>query len=176
MTPVSSTRREDIRRRQHATRAVRDALQELRRQLARLNYRVGSGLGLKDVDLDCLDILSASGPMSPSALARDAGVHPATMTGILDRLERGGWIARERDPNDRRAVLVRVLPDRFGELLGSYAGMSRSMNSLLGSYSDKELEVIADFLQRCSEAGREATDALAEDLSGRERRQSDGPE
>jgi DNA-binding MarR family transcriptional regulator len=162
MTPVSNKRAQEIRRRQHATRSVRDGLQELRRQLARLNYRVGSGLGLNDVDLDCLDIISASGPMSPSALARDAGLHPATMTGVLDRLERGGWIARERDPADRRAVLVRALPDRMDELLGSYAGMSRSMNSLLATYSDKELDVIADFLRRCSEAGREATAELAE--------------
>ena len=61
MTPVSGKRANEIRRRQHATRVVRDALQELRRQLARLNYRVGSGLGLKDVDLDCLDIISAYG-------------------------------------------------------------------------------------------------------------------
>jgi DNA-binding MarR family transcriptional regulator len=161
MSPVSDNRREAIRRRQHATSEVRNALQELRRQLARLNYRVGSAMDLKDVDLDCLDIVAASGPMTPSALARDAGLHPATMTGILDRLERGGWIARERDPNDRRAVLVRALPDRMGELVGCYAGMSRSMNKLLSSYSDKELETIADFLRRCSEAGREATNELA---------------
>ena len=161
MTPVSNRRREEIRSRQRTSSDVRNALQELRRQLARLNYRVGAAMGFKDVDLDVLDIVDASGPMSPSALAREAGLHPATMTGILDRLERGGWIARERDPSDRRAVLVRALPDRMGELVGCYAGMSRSMNKLIASYSDKELEVIADFLQRCAEAGREATDALA---------------
>jgi hypothetical protein len=51
----------------------------------------------------------------------------------------------------------------MGELLGCYAGMSRSMNKLLSSYSEKELEVIAEFLERCAEAGREATEKLAED-------------
>jgi DNA-binding MarR family transcriptional regulator len=162
MTPISNKRGTQIRSRQQTSSEVRNALQELRRQLARLNYRVGSALDLKDVDLDCLDIVSASGPMSPTALARLAGLHPATMTGILDRLERGGWIVRERDPSDRRAVLVRALPDRMGELLGCYAGMSRSMNKLISSYSDKELETIGDFLERCAEAGREATDELAE--------------
>jgi hypothetical protein len=44
---------------------------------------------------------------------------------------RGGWIVRERDPSDRRAVVVRVVRDRFGELLGLYAGMGRAMNTLL---------------------------------------------
>jgi DNA-binding MarR family transcriptional regulator len=162
MSSVSPKRADEIRRRQRTASAIRDSLRELRIQLARLNYRVGAQLDLKDIDLDCLDIVDTSGPLSPSALAQLAGLHPATMTGVLDRLERGGWIARERDPNDRRAVLVRALRDRQGELRQSYAGMSRAMNKLVASYSDDELAVIADFLRRCAEAGRDATDALAE--------------
>jgi DNA-binding MarR family transcriptional regulator len=39
----------------------------------------------------------ARAELSPSVLARRAGLHPATMTGILDRLERGRWITRDRD-------------------------------------------------------------------------------
>jgi DNA-binding MarR family transcriptional regulator len=42
------------------------------------------------------------------------GASAATITGILDRLERGGWAARDRDPSDRRAVRVRALLDRNG--------------------------------------------------------------
>src|SRR5437763_16459397 len=102
MQPVAPERAEAIRRRQQAASEIRDSLLELRIQLALLNYRVGSQLELKDVDLDCLDILEANGHLSPSTLARRAGLHPATMTGILDRLERGGWIVRDRDPSDRR--------------------------------------------------------------------------
>jgi DNA-binding MarR family transcriptional regulator len=162
MSPVSSRRAQEIRRRQNASSEIRNALRELRIQLALLNYSVGSEVGLKDIDLDCLDILDTSGPLSPSALARRAGLHPATMTGILDRLERGGWIVRERDPSDRRAVLVRVLPDRYADLLRLYSRMSRSMNKLLAGYSDSELETIADFLRRTVEAGRDATEELGE--------------
>src|SRR3954447_9386169 len=148
MSSVSPERREAIRARQRSTAAIRDGLRELRIQLALVNYRVGSQLDLKDVDLDCLDIVDAYGPMSPTLLARRAGLHPATMTGILDRLERGGWIARERDPSDRRAVLVRVERERYGELLSHYSGLSRAMNKLLSDYSDSELAVIADFMRR----------------------------
>jgi DNA-binding MarR family transcriptional regulator len=125
-----------------------------------LNYRVGSQLELKDVDLDIID---AYGPLSPSALARRAGLHPATMTGILDRLERGGWIARERDPSDRRAVVVRTLRERDAELMRLYAGMNRSMNKILADYSDSELELIADFMRRTVNAGQNATDELTGD-------------
>jgi DNA-binding MarR family transcriptional regulator len=157
MEPITPER---ARLRQQTASEIRDSLRELRIQLALLNYRVGASVDLKDVDMDCLDILDTSGPLSPSGLARQAGVHPATMTGILDRLERGHWIVRERDPADRRAVLVRVNRERYGELLSHYSGLSRAMNKLLAGYGDEELKVIADFMRRCTEAGRQATDAL----------------
>jgi DNA-binding MarR family transcriptional regulator len=162
MTSLSAQRAAEIGDRQHAVRAIREAMRELRIQLALLNYRVGSRVDLKDVELDCLDILDTSGPLSPTALARRADVHPATMTGILDRLERGGWIERERDPSDRRAVVVRVARERYAELLGHYSGMSRSMNKLLAGYSDSELRAIADFLRRTADAGRAATEKLGQ--------------
>jgi DNA-binding MarR family transcriptional regulator len=158
---VTPGRAETIRRRQQSSAAIRDSLRELRIQLALLNYRVGSGLGLQDVDLDCLDILDAHGPLGPTELARRAGLHPATMTGILDRLERGGWIVRERDPADRRAVVVRAVRERYAELLRLYSGMSRSMNKLLADYSDSELETIADFMRRTVEAGRKGVEEVA---------------
>jgi DNA-binding MarR family transcriptional regulator len=163
MNSVTPERADAIRRRQRATSEIRDSVRELRIQLALLNYRVGSQLDLKDVDLDCLDILDAHGPLSPSALARRAGLHPATMTGILDRLEKGGWITRERDPTDRRAVLVRAVRDRYAQLLRLYSGLSRSMNKLLAAYSDAELELIAGFMTRVVDAGRKATEDLTQD-------------
>jgi DNA-binding MarR family transcriptional regulator len=97
----------------------------------------------------------------PDALARRAGLHPATMTGILDRLERGGWAARDRDPSDRRGVVVRALRDRNVELLGLYSGMNRSMDQICAEYADSELELLATFLRRTAVAGRNATDQLA---------------
>jgi DNA-binding MarR family transcriptional regulator len=92
------------------------ALRELSNQLSLLNHHVSAHIDLNDTDLDCLELINRHGPLNPSALARHAGLHPATITGILDRLERGGWVARERHPSDRRAVVVRALGDRSAEL------------------------------------------------------------
>jgi DNA-binding MarR family transcriptional regulator len=103
------------------------------------------------------------GPLSPSALARRTRLHPATLTGILDRLERGGWVARERDPTDRRGVVARPLGDRNAELFRLLAGMNTSMNDILRQYSTDQLEVLADFLSRTADAGRDATSELASD-------------
>jgi DNA-binding MarR family transcriptional regulator len=160
----TSTRGTDAsRRRRRLTRAIKESLRELRSQLSLLNHHVGTHVALKDVDLDCLELINRHGPLSPGALARRAGLHPATMTGILDRLERGGWVARDRDPDDRRAVVVRVLRDRGAELFRLYAGMNTSIDRICAGYSDDQLELLADFLRRTTNAGRDATDELAAD-------------
>src|SRR4051794_14294079 len=129
MTDEAST---DVRRRKRRlTVAVRDTMRELGTQLALLNHQVGRRLDMRDVDLDCLDIISRQGPLGASALARAAGLHPATMTGILDRLEKAGWIVRERDPEDRRAVVLRAARERGAEIYELYSGMNGSMEDLL---------------------------------------------
>jgi DNA-binding MarR family transcriptional regulator len=154
------------RRRRRLAAGIKDALRELNLQLSLLDHRVGAHAKLKDVDLDCLDIISRHGPLGPSALARRAGLHPATITGILDRLARDGWIVRERDPEDRRAVLVRALRVRSAELFRLYGGMNRSMDELIAGYSDSDLELLAGFLRRVTDAGERATGELSTEAAG----------
>ena len=163
MTPISASDSDAAQRRRRLTAAIKQSLRALSIQLSLLNHQVGARAGLNDVDLDCLDLVARHGPLSPSALAERAALHPATVTGILDRLERGGWVARERDPSDRRAVVVRARRERNPELMRLYSGMNSSMNEICAGYGDAELEVLADFLRRTVDAGRSATDKLSED-------------
>lgn len=163
MDSVASSDRANPRHRRRTTAAIRESLRELSIQLSLLNHQVGSRLALKDVDLDCLDLINRHGPLSPSALGRLAGLHPATLTGILDRLQKGGWIARDRDTTDRRAVVLRALRDRNPEILQLYSGMNGAMEQICSGYTEAELAVLSDFLRRTAEAGRNATDELAGD-------------
>jgi DNA-binding MarR family transcriptional regulator len=163
MARVASKSSSSGRLRRRLATEIKESLRELSIQLSLLNHQVGAHADLKDVDLDCLDLINRHGPLSPSALARRAGIHPATMTGILDRLERGGWITRERDPADRRAIAVRALRDRNAELFGLYSGMNSSMDRICAEYEESELELLADFLRRTTDAGRTATGELAGD-------------
>lgn len=149
------------RSRRQATTRIKDGLRDLHNQLSTLNRQVGGQLAIKDTDLDCLDLVNRHGPISPSALARRAGLHPATMTGILDRLERAGWIARERDPADRRAVTVRALPDRGGEIYRLFAGMNTALDAICADYDQSQLELLADFIHRITDAGDTAARTLA---------------
>jgi DNA-binding MarR family transcriptional regulator len=162
MGSITPNRAQELRQRKRLNLEIRHSLRELGTQLALLNHHVGAHLDLRDVDFDCLNLISRHGPLSPSALSQLAGLHPATMTGILDRLEGGGWVARERDTADRRAVLVRALPDRSADVPRLYSGMSTSMNKLLAGYKNTELELLADFLHRTADAGRNAANDLAD--------------
>ena len=150
------------RRRRRLNRAIRESLRDMSVQLSLLNHQVGDQLDLKGTDLECLDLINRHGPLRPSALARRAGLHPATMTGILDRLERGGWIARDRDPADRRGVVLRALRDRATEVFRLYSGMNSEMDQICAGYSDDELELLDGFLRRTAEAGRTAAEELAD--------------
>jgi DNA-binding MarR family transcriptional regulator len=100
--------------------------------------------------------------MGPKALAQLTGLHAATLTGVLDRLQNAGWVVRERDANgaDRRAISVRALPDRVGEVFGLYAGMTSAIEDVCAGYTVAELELIEDFLHRATAAGVEATAGL----------------
>jgi DNA-binding MarR family transcriptional regulator len=146
--------------RRRAVAEAKSNLRNLRIELAMLNHRIGGRAALKDADLDCLDVLVRQGSMSPTELSRRTGIHAATMTGILGRLERDGWIVRERAEADRRAVVVAPVPDRVREIFGHYSGMDSALDEILGDYSEAELRLIIGFLQRCTDAGRQATEEL----------------
>src|SRR3954454_24987066 len=157
---TSETSATERRTKRRLTLDVRDSMRELSIQLDLLNHQVSQRLDLRDVDLDCLDLIGRHSPLGASALARLAGLHPATMTGVLDRLEMGGWIVRERSAEDRRAIVVRAAKDRGAEIYALYAGMNGSMERLLDDYTEAELSVIADFLSRARDAGEAATGEL----------------
>ena len=65
MTPATPTRTDEIRRRQRLTTEIRDTLRELGIQLALLNHHVSARLELKDVDLDCLNLIDRSRSTQP---------------------------------------------------------------------------------------------------------------
>ena len=151
------------RTRRRLITGIKESLRAMGTQLSLLNHQVGARVELKDVDLNCLDLLARHGPLSPTALARRAGLHPATMTGILDRLERGGWVVRDRDPDapDRRGVTVRPLRERGADLYRLYSGMNASLDEICAGYDDAELELLAGFLRRTTDAGQSAAADLA---------------
>jgi DNA-binding MarR family transcriptional regulator len=89
-------------------------------------------------------------------------IHPATMTGILDRLERGGWVLRERAPDDRRRVFLKALRSRGPELVRLYAPMNNALDQICADLSAEQLRTVVDFLRSVSAAASEAATDLGE--------------
>ena len=64
--------------------------------------------GVTQHQLACLLALFDSGPLPESKLAQTILVKPSTITGIIDRLEQKGLVARERSARDRRIVTIKL--------------------------------------------------------------------
>lgn len=54
--------------------------------------------------------LAHDGDLTQSELAERMEIEAATVVGIIDRMERDGWIARCADPRDRRKNVIRPTP------------------------------------------------------------------
>jgi predicted transcriptional regulator len=112
-------------------------------------------IGINATDLNCLNILSFSGRMTAGELARATGLTTASITGVVDRLEEAGFVTRERDPNDRRRVVVQVVLKRAVRDVGAvFLPMIQDWQEVAARYSDDELRLIVDFYARMEEVFR----------------------
>lgn len=67
-------------------------------------------LQLGSNDLMALDHLFSRGPMAPKDLSALMGVTSGTMTALLDRVEKAGFLKREPHPEDRRGLIIHLTP------------------------------------------------------------------
>ncbi|WP_223166645.1 MarR family winged helix-turn-helix transcriptional regulator [Nonomuraea sp. SYSU D8015] len=124
---------------------------------------MGERLGLGMTEEKTLDLLQRLGPLTAGEISQHTGLAPASVSGLIDRLE-GKWLVRRvRDTRDRRRVIVEINYERltgFGELFEPFVA---ALSQLYERYTDEQLEVILDFLTRSTALQREATAALAGD-------------
>ena len=112
-------------------------------------------IGINATDLNCLNILSFSGQMTAGELARATGLTTASITGVVDRLAEAGYVTRERDPNDRRRVVVRLVLDRaVRDVAAIFLPMVRDWQRMAEQYSDDQLALIVDFYRQMEDVLR----------------------
>jgi DNA-binding MarR family transcriptional regulator len=86
--------------------AVLRALRQIIHEVDLYSRRLASSFQLTGPQLACLLELMRSGPVSSGVLAAALYLTPATVTGILDRMEARGLVTRHREPPDKRKVTV----------------------------------------------------------------------
>jgi DNA-binding MarR family transcriptional regulator len=125
-----------------------------RRQVAastRFDHEVGArtGLTISTCEASFVGLLLMCGPLTPGQLGQLNGLSSSgTITGVIDRLERAGYVRRDRDTHDRRKVIVtlnREWLDRESE------PRTRRLAGVLANYDEDQLAVIADFLTRLAD-------------------------
>ena len=88
---------------------MKDIFMDLRRIMRAMDVhsrRLAGSHGLTGPQMLCLREITSHGALTTGALAKAVALSPATLTGILDRLEARGLVSRERRPEDKRRVLV----------------------------------------------------------------------
>ena len=112
-----------------------------------VHQAVAERLGLNVIDLRCLRLAREALEPTAGHLAKITGLTTGTITGLLDRLERGHFIRRERDPEDRRKVIVRVLPSGVQKVERIMAPLSEDTNKPLEDFTEDELRAVVKFFE-----------------------------
>jgi DNA-binding MarR family transcriptional regulator len=122
---------------------------------------VAARQGLSATEEKALDLLERHGPLTAGEVARRSGLAPASVTGLINRLEGKGFARRIPNPDDRRSVLVEIDRDRVDAGLAPlFADWARSLDELYAGYTDEQLETILHFLTEAARRQQEATAKL----------------
>ncbi|MGI5426946.1 MarR family winged helix-turn-helix transcriptional regulator [Streptomyces sp. CA-179760] len=115
-------------------------------------HEIAQQVGMNMTDLTCFAYVMEAGEnlLTPGDLAARVHVTTGAVTGILNRLERAGYITRRPDPTDRRRVRVAARPDAVARVLEVYEPYYARLTELFADYSPAEIAVLNDWFTRAS--------------------------
>lgn len=140
-------------------RALRDSLiRETRHFIAEailFNQQLADRLGINAIDYQILNLIDLFGPATPGDLAQLTGLSSGGMTVVLDRLEKAHYLERERNPRDRRSVIVRFASAPKRKIAVFYQPILARMDQVFAAYDEEQLGVIIDFFRRSNRSRQE---------------------
>lgn len=131
------------------------------------NQALAERMGLNLTDLTCLSILERSGSATAGRLAEMTGLTSGAVTGLIDRLEKAGWVRRVRNPNDRRHVIIEWIPERAVDFDKALVTAERETVELVESYTEEQRELLQDFLVRAGGVLRDEASRLRSEAGAR---------
>jgi DNA-binding MarR family transcriptional regulator len=152
------------RHRQNRPRRVDELIAVFDREARRMgsmatlhNHAVADAVGLHATDQECIDLLDWTGPLTAGEIGAHLGLSSGAVTGLIDRLEAGGWVRRERDARDRRRVIVHLSAERGAELWDLYQPLADAIDRYRDALSSRDLRVVVEFLEFANETIADAT-------------------
>jgi DNA-binding MarR family transcriptional regulator len=152
------------RDRREVEQIVGAALRSYQRSVDAFDEVVAEYLRVNRTDLRALDVLLEQGQATPGYLADALGLTTGSITAMLDRLEKMGYVERRPDPADRRRIAVRPTA-RVGSLAGRiYGPLAEAGGRMLARYSKSELELLIRVLQETQAEQERQTERVREML------------
>jgi DNA-binding MarR family transcriptional regulator len=145
--------------------AMGDAMREFMARAVLFQDAVARSVGLNSSDLQTVGLLMSDGPASPSELSTRIGMtQGGAITGLIDRLERAGYVTRQRDENDRRRVLVIANQDKvFADVGHIYGRVTQRWNEYLETLTPEEVALGTKILTAAAEVNRAEIERLREE-------------
>ena len=141
------------------------AVRDFQRATDEVDEVVTRLMGINRTDARCIDVLDEHGRMTAGELAARTGLTSGAITGVLDRLERAGYVQRTRDGADRRRVHVEPTEKTRAAAREYYGPLAELSAPALAEVNDAELAAFVRFLR----AANDITSAHAAGLRDRER-------
>ena len=127
-------------------------MQEMSTATVLFHQKIAEKLGLNPTDHKCLGLIMQNESMTAGDLARITGLTTGAVTGVIDRLEAKDLVRRQKDPSDRRKIIVAANFEKvINEVSPYFASLAAAMNELYNQYSEHELQTILDFVTKSVE-------------------------
>jgi DNA-binding MarR family transcriptional regulator len=111
-------------------------------------YAIAERLGLTVSDLECLDYLADVGSATAGQVAVRTNLTTGAVTSMLRRLQQAGYVTAERDPADRRRMIVTIRPERIAELERPYERFAERVGRLVEGYRVEEIMLLVRHFER----------------------------
>lgn len=132
-------------------RIVEQEFGTLMMNLIRYKHQV-NGNRLDRMALIVLGTLAYCGPARLTTVADKTGFDPSTVSRQVADLEKAGLLARDIDPDDRRAILLEATPEGQGLLERLSRGRRKRVERLLSDWSEQDIATLGRLLGRLNEA------------------------
>lgn len=134
-----------------AAEAAVAACRRLHAAVDRLDQAAADSLNITRNDLRCLNLLE-QGPLAPARIATALGLTSGSVTALLDRLEARGFVARSRDPDDRRALRVSLQAVVFETVGRLYLGFAEELRAAVRRHGATEGAMLSRHLHEAAAA------------------------
>ncbi|MGH9054967.1 MAG: MarR family winged helix-turn-helix transcriptional regulator [Acidimicrobiales bacterium] len=144
-------------------------IRQYQRDIDAFDQAVAERAGINRTDLRCLDLLlelvMAGGGVTPARLSDASGLTASTVTSVLDRLEKAGYVRRVRDQENRRQVFLQ-LTEEFAVLARELFGpVGEEGMRQLQRLSDAEVATLIKFFSQSNDRRAKRTEKIREETA-----------